>query len=210
MIKISAITEIIYYIEDIKAVIFDLDDTLYNEKEYVKCGYKAIAGILPWVDNVEKKLWEFFENRKSAIDELLLSEGIFTDELKWRCVHAYRSQIPDICLKSDVKDLLVGLKSKGYQLGIITDGRPEGQHTKIRALTLEEYVNFIIVTDELGGSEYRKPNVKAFEIMKKKMGVEYMQMCYVGDNIKKDFIAPEKLGIRAIWFQNKNGLYWED
>ena len=43
--------------------------------------------------------------------------------------------------------------------------------------------------------------------MKEKMNVLYDEMCYIGDNIKKDFIAPEKLGIRSIWFKNTDGLY---
>ena len=45
--------------------------------------------------------------------------------------------------------------------------------------------------------------------MKEKFGVEYFQMCYVGDNIKKDFIAPQMLGMKSIWFRNKDGLYVE-
>ena len=72
---------------------------------------------------------------------------------------------------------------------------------------MESLVDYIIVTDELGGVEYRKPNPRAFETMKEKLGVEYSEMCYVGDNIKKDFVAPEKLGMRSIWFKNKDGLY---
>ena len=32
-------------------------------------------------------------------------------------------------------------------------------------------------------------------------------MCYVGDNMKKDFIAPEKLGMKSVWFRNKGSLY---
>ena len=41
------------------------------------------------------------------------------------------------------------------------------------------------------------------------LNVEYEQMCYIGDNIRKDFIAPEQLGMKAIWFRNKDGLYAE-
>ena len=32
-------------------------------------------------------------------------------------------------------------------------------------------------------------------------------MCYIGDNIHKDFIAPEMLGMEWIWFRNPDGLY---
>ena len=43
--------------------------------------------------------------------------------------------------------------------------------------------------------------------MVKQLGVQYEKACYIGDNIKKDFIAPEKLCMRCIWFKNSDGLY---
>ena len=65
----------------------------------------------------------------------------------------------------------------------------------------------IIVTDELGGVEYRKPNDAAFRLMADKMCIDFEHMCYVGDNIQKDFISPQKLGMRCIWIRNDDGLY---
>ena len=47
MIEITEITEVMNYIEGLSAVVFDLDDTLYSEKEYVRSGYKAVAEIIP-------------------------------------------------------------------------------------------------------------------------------------------------------------------
>lgn len=207
MIEILEILEVKNHTEGLKAVIFDMDDTLYGEKEYVKSGYEKIAQLLPKVEHAAEKLWEFFEAKKPAIDELFLQEGLDCEELKKECLHAYRYQEPDIHLYPGVKEMLVGLRKDGYLLGVITDGRPEGQRAKIKALGLEELVDHIIVTDEFGGPEFRKPNPIAFETMKDKMGAVYSEMCYVGDNIKKDFVSPEKLGMRSIWFKNPDGLY---
>ena len=39
------------------------------------------------------------------------------------------------------------------------------------------------------------------------LGITYAEMCYVGDNIRKDFIAPQQLGMKAIHFLNQDGLY---
>ena len=96
---------------------------------------------------------------------------------------------------------------KTKKLGLITDGRPAGQRAKIKALGIENLFDCIIVTDELGGVEYRKPNGKAFELMSKEFGVPYDEMVYVGDNIKKDFAAPEKLGMGYVFFRNPDGIY---
>ena len=207
MIEISDVLEVKNHINGLKAVVFDLDDTLYSEKEYVRSGYQKIAEILPEVENAAEKLWMLFEAKKSAIDELLKMESIYSEEVKQACLHAYRYQIPDIHLYEGVKEMLEDFRAKGLKIGIITDGRPEGQRAKLQVLKLEKMVDYIIVTDEFGGSEYRKPNPIAFHTMKDKLGVEYAEMCYVGDNIKKDFISPERLGMVSMYFRNKDGLY---
>ena len=207
MIEISDVLEVKNHIEGLKAVIFDLDDTLYSEKEYVRSGYQKIAEILPEVENAAEKLWTLFEAKKSAIDELLKMENIQSEDVKQACLQAYRYQIPDIHLYEGVAEMLKEFKDKGLKLGIITDGRPEGQRAKMQVLGLEKMVDYIIVTDEFGGPEFRKPNPIAFQTMKEKLGVEYNEMCYLGDNIKKDFIVPQQLGMRSIRFLNKDGLY---
>ena len=208
MIKIQKITDVMQYLDGLKAVVFDLDDTLYGEKEYVLSGYHNVALILPQVKKADEKLYKAFENKKSAIDEVLMSENIYTEELKQKCLETYRNHKPDIHLYNGVSDMLFDLKINGYSLGLITDGRPEGQRAKIEALGIEKYFDKIIITDELGGAQYRKPCEKAFVEMKNHFGVEYSEICYVGDNIKKDFVAPQKLGMRSIHFCNTNGIYY--
>lgn len=207
MIEIQNITDIQQHLNGLKAVIFDLDDTLYSEKEYVKSGYAAVAQVLPNVENAEAKLWKAFEEKKSAIDDLLCSENIYSEELKRKCLEVYRLHQPSIHLYDEAAEMLTQLRREGFLIGIITDGRPEGQRAKIKALGLTELVDRIIITDELGGIEYRKPNEKAFVIMKDQLIVEYGEMCYVGDNINKDFIAPEKLGMKTFFINNINGIY---
>lgn len=207
MIEINKIADVLNYIEGLKAVVFDLDDTLYGEKEYIRSGYRAVAKVIPQVKNAERKLWRFFLEKKPAIDEVLSMEGIYTEEIRQRCLVAYRLHEPDIHLYDGVMEILIKLRSNGYKLGIITDGRSEGQRAKIQVLGLGKYMDHIIVTDELGGVKYRKPNETAFIQMADKLNVAFTQMCYVGDNIKKDFSAPLKLGMGAVWFRNQDGLY---
>ena len=210
MIKIYNILELEKHISGLKAVIFDLDDTLYSEREYVKSGFAAVAEVLSNVENAEQKLWTLFTDGKAAVDELLTSEGIFSEHLKAACLKAYRNHTPKISLYVGVKDMLIRLRESGYKIGIITDGRPQGQRAKVDALGLSELVDEIIVTDELGGEEYRKPCEKAFRIMTERLGVTPSECSYVGDNINKDFIAPINLGMRAILFKNREGLYFTE
>ena len=56
MIEIQNITDGMQYLDNLKAVVFDLDDTLHSEKEYVKSGYKTVADVLPKIGNTDLKL----------------------------------------------------------------------------------------------------------------------------------------------------------
>lgn len=208
MIEINKVTDVMNHIDGLKAVIFDLDDTLYSEKEYIKSGYHEVAKLLPMIPSAEEKLWSAFEHHQYAIDTVLNGANVYSEDLKHKCLNAYRFQAhPDIYLYDGVEDMLSELKKQSLKIGIITDGRPEGQHAKILDLGLQNKVDEIIITDELGGVKYRKPCEKAFVSMHEKLNVPYEKMAYVGDNISKDFIAPENLGMRSIWFRNRDGLY---
>lgn len=208
LIEINSIIDIKKYVIGLKVIIFDLDDTLYSEKQYVRSGYHAVAKCISQVENAEEKLWNAFEQGGSAIDEVLKSENIYTKEIKNKCLDIYREHSPNINCYEGVNELLQQLRDNGYMLGIITDGRPNGQRAKINSLNLENVFDKIIITDELGGIEFRKPNDKAFRMMKDYFDVEYNEMCYIGDNVNKDFIAPEMLGMKCIWFRNLDGLYY--
>ena len=191
-------------IQPIKGVIFDLDDTLYSEKQYIKSGYRKIAEYLG-KSEIEAKLWKYFKQGKPAIDGCLKELDLLNK--KDECLFVYRTQLPDITLYDGVIELIEELKSKGIKVGIITDGRPEGQKNKIKALGLEKVIDDVIITDELGGIQFRKPCDIAFRIMQNRWKIPFEQIAYIGDNPNKDFQAPCQLGMRSIYFYNKDGLY---
>lgn len=201
MVEINSILDVENHIDNLDAVIFDLDDTLYSEKQYVRSGYKKIAELLA-LPQIEEEMWNVFLNGGKAIDEVLLMHGLTNK--KEEALHIYRHQKPDIHLYDGTAEMIIRIR-RDNKVGIITDGRPEGQRAKLDALGIE--VDNVIITDELGGIEYRKPNETAFRLMKKKFNVKYTRMVYIGDNKRKDFIAPDKLGMNSIWFHNLDGIY---
>ncbi|MCR5726951.1 MAG: ATP-grasp domain-containing protein [Lachnospiraceae bacterium] len=187
----------------IRGVIFDLDDTLYPEKDYVRSGFKTVSDALG--GGYEEQLMSYFEAGKPAIDELL--RGLARESEKDILLKVYREHQPDIHLYDGVQELIERLKSRGIRVGIITDGRPEGQRGKIEALGLGRMVDDIIVTDELGGPQFRKPCDIAFRIIQTRWKISAGEIVYVGDNALKDFAAPRQLGMKSIYFQNSDGLY---
>lgn len=192
--------------QPIRGVIFDLDDTLYSEKQYVRSGYQKVGEYLGRED-ASDKLWEYFEAGKPAIDCYL--EQIGMEAKKPECLKVYREQMPKITLYDGVAELIQQLKDRGIKVGIITDGRPEGQRNKLKALGLDKMIDDIIVTDELGGVQFRKPCDISFRIMQNRWRLPYEQIIYIGDNPNKDFQACRQLGMRWRYLKNKDGLYFK-
>ena len=197
----------------IKAVIFDLDDTLISEKEYVKSGFREVAINISKkynldIDKVYELLLDTFEESSKnvfnrALDELNISYEI--DDIK-KLVEIYRGHKPEIKLYDDAKYILDTLYKKGIKLGMITDGYKITQRNKLEALNIENYFEYIVITDELG-REFWKPHSRPYEIMKDKLDVDYDEMVYVGDNVSKDFVTANKLGINTVFINRIDGVY---
>ena len=77
-------------------------------------------------------------------------------------------------------------------------------------MNLIPFVDDVIITDELGGKQFRKPCDIAFRIMTTRWRLNPADVLYVGDNVEKDFQAPQQLGMRGVWFRNEDGLYYKD
>lgn len=156
-------------------------------------------------EDAADKLWEYFEEGKPAIDEYLAEIG--EEDKKAEGLKIYREQMSEITLYDGVVGMIEDLKAKGIKVGIITGGRPEGKRNKIKALGLDILIDNDIITDELGGSQFRKHCDIAFRIMQNRWRLPYEQIVYVGDNPNKDFQACRQLGMRWKYFRNKHGLY---
>lgn len=201
MITITNILDVEKHLDGIDAVIFDLDDTLYSEKEYVRSGFHAIADAFPEIPTMYNELWEVFEKKQPAIDVVFANHNI--SEQKEDALRIYRYHKPTIELYPGVRAMLNRI-GQTRKLGIITDGRPEGQHAKLEVLGLTDIP--YIITDELGGIEFRKPCEIAFILMCERLGIKYEKTVYVGDNIIKDFVAPERLNMQSIFIDNNDSI----
>lgn len=198
----------------IKAVVFDLDDTLISEREYIKSGFNTVCRKISSDYNLDYKTINklindlFNEDHKEVFNRLLDLLYIEYDLLYIKeLVDLYRNHLPDITLYEDARYILNYLLNKGYKLGIITDGYAVAQRQKLKALDIENIFDCIIVTDELG-REYWKPHEKSYRIMKEKLNVEFNEMMYVGDNINKDFVTANKLGIITIMINKYDNIYY--
>ncbi len=198
----------------IACVIFDLDDTLYPERDYAFSGFAAVAAVFenhlgdrPEVTDHMRRLFDT-QHRPRVFNALLEQRGLPDDErLVIRMIETYRNHRPAIALHSDADTALTRLRSR-YKLGLITDGPRVSQWAKIDALGLRSRLDAIILTDELG-AEFVKPHSRPFELIARQIGVGPAHSVYVADNPAKDFIAPNRLGWAAVRIRRPGGIYDE-
>jgi putative hydrolase of the HAD superfamily len=186
-----------------KVVIFDLDDTLFNEIDFLISAYNEISQFLSNVQGVDKSKNEIFNymyslylRKKNPFEQVisfLNIKNIKTSDL----LEIYRNHLPNISLNDDVKEVLDYLKYHKFIIGIITDGRSIQQRNKIKALNLENFISGLVISEEFGSEKPNLENFKFFEIF-----FPNSNYTYVGDNINKDFIAPNQLNWDTICLLN--------
>ena len=184
--------------------IFDLDDTLYPESEYVESGFRAVAR---W--GASRFGWP--ETRSfERMRELLIRHGrgrVFDLWLKLegarptRClvdaaVRAYRHHDPEIRLPEPHRVLLERLAAQG-PLYLVTDGHKVVQAKKVEALGIAPLFVGIYITHRYGRAA-AKPSPHCFELIRRRAGVSWEKMVYVGDNPAKDFVTLNPLGMPTV------------
>ena len=190
-----------------KVYIFDLDDTLYNEREYVKQAFSNVANYLVgysdkdseyFYSSIIKALEQDGRGRifNRIIDENKLVEGEHISVN--RLVDVYRDTKPVLSLYDDAKVLIHTLRQdREIRLGIITDGCSRVQHNKIDGLGIVPLFDKIIVTDDLENGA--KPSAIPYQIfLDTYRDVKPCECVYIGDNPTKDFVGAKALGMYTI------------
>lgn len=198
-------------IEPALCVIFDLDDTLYLERDYVQSGFQAVDR---WcsdklsVRGVRELAQEYFDaGRRGDIFDAVLEYLKFQRraEAVKDMVRVYREHTPDIALMPDAVRCLSTLRGH-VPMGLLTDGNSITQWGKIDALGIRDMFQEIVVTGDWG-HEFFKPHLRGFRHLESRFDLPSAQFVYVADNPSKDFTGPHELGWKAIRVKRPAGLY---
>lgn len=188
----------------IRAIVFDLDDTLYRELDFVEGGFREVSRYLSGIshesaEKIYKMILDIYSvhGRDNTLGRVLHQLSLEKDCEVETLVDIYRRHSPKLVLFDDAKEILVWLKEMNFILGMITDGCDFVQKSKVSALKIEDFFSSIIYTHEFG-VQYYKPNPFAYIKMAKNLNCLLDNMVYVGDNPNKDFITAKKLGIQTI------------
>lgn len=179
--------------------IFDLDDTIFKEFDYVKSGFKFCAKFLSKNKISTKKIYNNFirlfrKNGRGKVFDLYFKGNKSKSK---KLISLYRKHYPDIKAYKDALNLIRTLKKKKIRMYIVTDGIKDSQYQKIKKLNIKKYFKKIFITP-VYGKTYMKPSIKCFEIIKKIEKCNWHEMVYIGDNPKKDFVNLNKKKVTTI------------
>lgn len=178
-------------IDENTVIVFDLDDTLYNELDYLKSAYIEISKELEpnhW-EQLFTQLFSLYRNKQDVFEFICSTYALDKEKL----IKRYRNHKPNIEPFKGVLETLQKIKDKKGKLAIITDGRSITQRNKLKKLGLLPYLDFIVISEEIGSEKPNESNYKAVE-----NHFELKIYYYIADNFKKDFITPKNLGWKTI------------
>jgi len=192
----------------IKAIIFDLDDTLYDcSGTLVLRGRRQVAGkIARLIKCSEEEAYSLqleMEEKygvKANIYEKIVSHyhlpGTYAQELLEEFVHI---DISDITVFPDVIDTMIQLKGRGYWVVLVTSGDKEIQRKKIDVLELNNrYFDDIVIT-ERNNDQSKKA---CFQEIMKRYDLQPEEVICVGDKIDDELAASKSLGMVSIMFEH--------
>lgn len=177
-------------------IVFDLDDTLYKEHTYAVSALSFFGRELNRLlstDGIETQLLNMFEAGHRDAIGAVCEQHMVPNHTKKMLLEHMRSHRPNITLSVDAEQLLAFIRKQGLGFSILTDGRSVTQRAKISALGLND-AQVIVISEELGKG---KPSLGGFRHIESSTNVLGSHV-YVGDNVKKDFIAPNALGWKTI------------
>ena len=181
-----------------KFLFLDLDDTLFDELDYVRSGFIEVSKCISDTNLVEKDLvfnqimYQFQKYGRTGIFNRTMSYFELEKPSMSDLVATYREHSPNICTYDGVYKSLISLKNIFDKMVIITDGIVGVQRNKITALGLEKYVDDIIYCMEYNSP---KPSTIPLESFTKNEVFDKKNSVMVGDDPYCDIKCANQFGI---------------
>ncbi|KJW12205.1 HAD family hydrolase [Levilactobacillus spicheri] len=205
----------------IKAVVFDVDDTLYDQKAPFVAALAPIVQLPSSFDltptfqayrrqsaqayaRVTSGSWSTTEMAVRRLNAALHAQDLppVTPEAALAFQEAYVRELQHIKLFPGLAAALDRLKER-YQLGIITNGHTDHQLAKVMRLKMHQWIDrdAILTSEEAG---LAKPDPQIFTTMNRRLNLRASESVYVGDCYSMDVKAAKQAGWQAFWFNHRN------
>jgi putative hydrolase of the HAD superfamily len=186
----------------INAVLLDLDDTCFDQREFLAGAFGAVARRAGELGVDEDHLRDALatiaadgSDRGRIIDRALETVGVRIPVPP--LVEAFRRYHPSLLSPYPGVRESLGEMRRLAPVGLVTNGDPAGQRAKLAALDLEDAFDVIVFSDELGRS-FRKPHHAPFRQALRLLGAEAGRSFFIGDHPDRDIAGAQHVGMRAI------------
>ncbi len=192
----------------IKAILFDLDNTLIDftraKSESVRAAAHAMAraGLRIPPEKIEAMIWTLYQEHGieyqkvfqkllratiGKIDYRILAAGITAYRAaKQQHLHAFPRTV----------FVLKQLEKRGYKLGVVSDAPRMQAWTRLTQASLAEFFSTVTAFEDV---RVKKPHHMPFRAAARKLGVQPNRVLFVGDSLKRDVSGAKKAGMRAAW-----------
>jgi putative hydrolase of the HAD superfamily len=196
----------------LKAIVFDLDDTLYLERDFVLSGFQAVAdwGAVNLGISQElgySTLFNLYHQgiRNNTFNQWLEIHDVQPAAIVPKLLDVYRQHRPRISPFPESLSLLKTI-ANSYQIGLVSDGYLAVQQQKWAALGLDSFFDAVVFSDSLGRANW-KPSTAPFESVLAQLETMPAESVYIGDNPLKDFLGARQLGMYTIQVNHPDSEY---
>jgi putative hydrolase of the HAD superfamily len=186
-----------------KALVLDLDDTLYPERRFLLSGFAAVAEQVEQLFGVPRA--EAFKvltralragHRSTSLQALCATfdlDPVIVPEL----VEVIREHRPRLQLRRDCRRVLARMRRAGWRIGLLTNGLPRVQAKKVAALGLAPFLDRVVYACEHGDGR-GKPDPAAFHAVLARLDTEADRAVFVGDDPWCDIAGARRAGLWTI------------
>jgi HAD superfamily hydrolase (TIGR01549 family) len=205
----------------LKAVFFDVDDTLYDQMSIFKralqrssidIGDVSIEMFFKQMRHHSDILWPVYKASEVTIEAMRIMRIkragedyniTMTDDQALQFQVCYEDEQANLIPYPEVIPFMHKLRDHGLTIGLITNGPVIHQTRKIEQFKLHKMVppELIFISDALG---FAKPDLRVFHHVNQKSGFSPDQCCYIGDSWENDIAAPTEIGWQSIWINHRN------
>ena len=209
----------------IRAVIFDLDNTLLDFKKMKEYGVRAAisAMIEAGLDCDEDEAYEYIFavyhqkgwEYQSIFDDFLKQQtGEINNKLLAAAIVAYRrAKEATLLVYPNVRKTLIHLIKHGIKIAIVSDAPSREAWMRIYYLNLHHVFDIVLTFDD---TKAHKPSPKPFKLALKRLNINPDEAIMIGDWPERDMVGAKKVGIKSIFARygdtsdiKNSGADWE-
>jgi putative hydrolase of the HAD superfamily len=189
-----------------RAIVFDLDETLYRERRFALSGYRSVARAVERDFDVSREAafrsmaLSFRRGRRACVFQDLASRFGLSQSTVPAWVECYRAHEPQLRLTPSVRRTLERLRGR-WRVGVLTNGLPLVQAAKVKALGLDSFVDAVTYADDFGG----KPNPAAFWEILSRLGADPTNAVFAGDDPQRDIDGARRVGMKTVLVDRYGG-----